>query len=210
MANVVGMYGLRPVKTIHGHPYNGAGNVYYIASSEANALAPGDPVKSSGTSDANGILGITLATAGSAVRGVIISVGRALVKSTGSGAGNQILGGPMIDPTSLETTVAPATKTTAYYAFVADDPDLVFACKESSSGTAFTAAEVGLNANLAAGTNNGYVSGWYIDNSTEATTATLNVKLLGLNPVPNNAFGVDAEWLVTLNAHELRGGIAGV
>ena len=72
------------------------------------------------------------------------------------------------------------------------------------------ASEAGLNANLVAGTNSGYVSGWLLTNSTEATTATLDVKLLGLSQrVPDNAFGAYAKWNVLLNNHVYRAGADG-
>jgi len=116
----------------------------------------------------------------------------------------------MADPNNLNTTVIPATKSQNYYVMVADDPNILFEAQEVGTGTALTAAEVGLNANLLAGTNNGYQSGWQIDNSGEGTGATLQVRLMGLVRRQQNAFGAYAKWLVKINNHELAAGTAGV
>lgn len=198
MANANKPMGLSPVQYLSGAPWNGQARVYYIASTDTNAFAIGDPVASSGSADSNGVPGITLATAGSgnAIRGVVVGLGT-----------KESL---MADPNNLNTTVAPATKTQAYYALVADDPNIIFEVQEIGTGTALTAAEVGLNANLASGTNNGYASGWQVDNSGEGVGATLQVRLLGLARRQDNAFGQYAKWLVKINNHELAAGTAGV
>ncbi len=116
----------------------------------------------------------------------------------------------MADPSNLNTTVVPATKTQNYYALVVDDPSVIFEVQEIGTGTALTAAEVGLNANLASGANNGYASGWLLDNSGEGGGSTLQVRLLGLARRQDNAFGAYAKWLVKINNHELAAGTAGV
>lgn len=198
MANVNQPKGLWPTQYLNGAPWNGQARLYFIASTDANAYAIGDPVASSGSADTNGVPGVTLATAGAgnAVRGVIVGCGTAE--------------GLMADPNNLNTTVIPATKSQNYYVMVADDPNILFEAQEVGTGTALTAAEVGLNANLLAGTNNGYQSGWQIDNSGEGTGATLQVRLMGLVRRQQNAFGAYAKWLVKINNHELAAGTAGV
>ena len=198
MANANKPAGLVPVKHLLGASMVGQGNIYYIASTDLNAFAIGDPVASSGSADSNGGPGITLATAGSgnAIRGAIVGLGR--------------YENLLANPSNLDSIVVPATKTSAYYALVVDDPYVVFAVQEVSGGTQLTADEVGLNANLIAGANNGYVSGWQLNNSGEGTGATLQVKLLGLQRVLDNTFGAYAKWLVTINNHELKAGVAGV
>lgn len=198
MANANRPSGLAPVGNILTGSYNGQTRIYFIASTDGNAFAIGDPVKSSGDADTNGVAGVTLATAGAAARGVIVS------------AGGITRAGFFGDPTNLNTTIIPATKTKGYYVAVVDDPFVIFEMQEINSGTPFTSAEVGLNANFVAGANNGFLSGFTIDNTTEAGTATLNVKLLGLAQRSDNAYGLAAKWLVLLNSHELRAGTAGV
>lgn len=191
MANANTPMGLVPVAFLSGSPWNGQARQYYIPSSDGNAFAIGDPVSYAGGADANGIASVTLSTPGSGILGVIVS------------AGGTVYGGPSADPANLNTTVIPATKTKGYYVLVCDSPDVVFEVQEIGTGTQLTAAEVGLNANLVAGTNSGYMSGWLVTNTTEAVTATLDVRLLGLAPRPGNAFGAYAKWLVKINNHQL-------
>ena len=200
MANTNAPSGLTPVKHLNGSPYNGAGNVYSIAADyAAAALYVGDPVISSGSADSNGIAGITLAAATGAIRGVIIAIGR----------------DPNFyaNPDSLNTTYRPAAaQTDVWYALVVDDPDVIFQVQEVGTGTAFTAADVGLNANLSLGAGNGFVSGWQLSNVGAAGTATIQCRILGLArtaPIAN-AYGQYAKWLVKINVHELSAGTAGV
>jgi hypothetical protein len=197
MANANTPMGLSPVEYLGGAQWNGKARRYYIPSTDNNAFAIGDPVVLAGDADASGVASITLATAGSAFLGAIVGMG-----------GTQY-GGPSVDPTNLNTTVIPATKTRGYYVLVADDPNIIFEVQEIGTGTQLTSAAVGLNCNLVAGTNSGYLSGWLLDNTTEASTSTLDVKLLGLKQVSNNAFGAYAKWLVLINNHVYRGGVTG-
>lgn len=198
MANANTPFGLAPVEYLGGAQWNGKARRYYIPAADTNAYAIGDPVTLAGSADTNGVASVVLATAGSGMIGAIVGMG-----------GTQY-GGPSADPTNLNTTVIPATKTKAYYVLVADDPNIIFEVQEIGTGTQLAADQVGLNCNLVAGTNSGYLSGWLLTNSTEATTSTLDVKLLGLKQVPGNAFGAYAKWLVLINNHLYRGGVAGV
>lgn len=200
MANADKPSGLSPVRYLNGAPWNGGGNVYCIPDSDdTNAYAIGDPVVLAGGADANGVPTITLASAGT---------GNSVLGAIVSGAGSSVFGGTYGVPAE-SPIVIPATKTRNYYVLVADDPNIIFEIQEVSGGTALTAAEVGLNANLVSGTNNGYVSGWEVNNSGETTTATLQLKLLGLAQRSDNAFGEHAKWLVLINNHCYRIGQAG-
>lgn len=198
MANALRPTGLSPVKTLNSGTYNGQANLYYIAAADTNAYAIGDPVVSSGSSDSNGVPGITLAAATGAIRGVIVGLGTSE--------------GLIANPNNLNQTIRPSgANAVAYYAMVVDDPSVIFEVSEPiSGGTALTAAAVGFNVNLVVGTNNGFTSTWTISNSGAATTATLQVRLLGLVRDSANAFGYGARWLVLINTHELKAGTAGV
>lgn len=198
MANANRPSGLSPVKMITGAPYNGQANVYSIAAAYTTALYIGDPVISSGTADGNGVPGITLAADTGAIRGVIVGIGSEFESVVGNMVNTNITYRPA------------AAQDDVWYALVVDDPNVVFEVQEIGTGTALTAAAVGLNANLEIGTGNGYVSGWMVGNDDEASTATLQVKLLGLARRPDNAFGQYAKWNVLINAHELRAGTDGV
>jgi hypothetical protein len=151
-----------------------------------------------GDADANGVPSVVLATAGTsnAVTGVLVGMG--------------VNEGLMADPSNLNTIIIPATKTKAYYVMIADDPNIIFEIMETNSGSALASANVAQNANLKSGTNNGFVSGWTLDNSGTATTATLQLKLLGLTRKANNAFGLGAQWLVLVNNHTFKAGVAGI
>lgn len=199
MANANTPFGLAPVEYLSGAPWNGQVRRYYIPSSDGNAYAIGDPVTLGGSGDSKGVPSVVLATPGSGLVGVIV------------GAGGLAYGGFSGDPTNLNTTVIPATKTKAYYVLVADDPNIIFEVQEIGTGTPLAATDIGLNANLVAGTNSGYLSGWLLTNTTEATTSSLDVKLLGLSQsVQPNDFGAYAKWRVLINNHLYRGGITGV
>jgi len=200
VANVDRPSGLSPVQYLNGAPWNGGGRVYCIPDTDdTNAYAIGDPVVLAGGADTNGVPTIILATAGSAnsVLGSIVSGGGGL--SYGSAYGV-----PADTP-----VVIPATKSRNYYVLVADDPNLIFEAQEEDLGTAFTAAEVGLNANLSSGTNNGYISGWEIDTASPGAGGTLQLKLLSLVQVSDNAFGDWAKWWVMINLHCYRIGQVG-
>lgn len=204
MANQSRPAGLVPVQYMNGSPWNGGGRVYCIPDTDdTNIFAIGDPVTLAGSADVNGIPTITLATAGTSnmVLGSIVSGAGALA------AGGQY-GVPADSP-----IVLPATKSRNYYVLVADDPAIVFACQEDGLVTPLAATDTGNNVNLISGTNNGYISGWQIDSDSKATTATLQLQLLGLqyNPIaPANTFGQYAKWLVRINNHQYKIGQAGL
>lgn len=204
MANQDRPAGLVPVMYLNGATWNGAGRVYCIPDTDdTNAYAIGDPLVLAGSADSNGIPTVTLATAGT---------GNSVLGPMISGAGASAYGAPYGVPQDTPIVI-PATKSRNYYILVADDPNIVFQIQEVSGGTALTAAEVSLNANLVSGTNNGYVSGWEVNNSGETTTATLQLKLLALansqGIAGGNVFGEHAKWLVLINNHCYRIGQVG-
>lgn len=204
MANVNAPFGLRPVRYLNGAPWTAQVSQYFIPSTDANAYAIGDPVKTlTGAADANGVSAVTLASAGSgnAIRGVIVS------------AGGTVQAGPSLDPTNLDSTIIPASKTKGYYVLVVDDPQVIFEVQEfsGSGSTNFTAADIGKNTNLKSGTNNSYQSGWVLDDTAvTATTAAYQIRLLGLALRKDNAFGNYAKFWVTINNHEFKAAVAGV
>jgi len=200
MANANKPMGLSPHSYLNGSKWNGQATMYYIASTDPNAFAIGDPVTLSGSGDSNGVAGITLATAGTAnvILGALVSTG------------GQTYGGAPVTPSNLDTTIIPATKTQAYYVLVADDAQLIFEAQEDSVGANLAATDIGTNVNLVAGANNGYVSGWMIDSTPTATTATLQCQLLRKVQRADNAIGQYCKWLVRINNHQFKAGVAGV
>lgn len=207
MANANRPAGLSPVKHLTGAPFNGQGNIYQIAAADTNAYAIGDPVVSSGSGDANGVPGITLAAQTGAIRGVILGLGLSTGNAIDYGSG-------LFNPNNLNSTIRPSgAQPTDWYALVADSPDIIFEVTEHANGTALVAADIGFNQNLFLAANNGFQSGWQLASATDftpATTSTLQVRLLGLSRRQDNAFGAGAAWLVKINVHELSAGTAGV
>lgn len=201
MANANRPMGLSPLEYLDGSPYNGKARMYFIAQGDTNAYAIGDPVALSGSADARGVAGVTLATAGAGnpVLGAIV------------GAGGVVYGGSQMDPaTTGNSTVIPATKTKDYYVLVSDDPNIVYEMQEGGVGSALAAANVSQNTNLIAAANNGFQSQWVFDNGATGTGATLQVQLLGLVQRLDNDFGTYAKWKVRINVHPFKAGTAGV
>ena len=192
MANANKPSGLSPVQYLNGSPWNGQARLYSVAYNYGSALYIGDPVILSGTSDVNGVAGVTLATAGDAnpVVGAVVGVGR--YESL------------IANPNNLNITYFPSGgdgATNPWYVMVADDPNIIFEAQDIGSSTQLAATNIGENINLKSGTGNGFISGWGIDNGSHGTTATYQCKLMGLVRTSDNAFGQYAKFLVKINNH---------
>lgn len=201
MANSNRPMGLAPVAYLNGAPYTGQVRCYSIAAAYATALYIGDPVISSGTASAAGVAGVVLAAATGPIRGVIAGF-----NDQGYGA-DALVANPNI------TYRPAAAQTTDWFVYVVDDPNVIFRVQEQSNGTQLAATDIGMNTVLVLAAGNGYVSGWQLASATGGTpavTATLQVRLLGLEQIFGNAFGAYAKHLVLINAHELRVGSLGL
>lgn len=200
MSNSNRASGLSPVKYLNGTPWNGAARTYHIPSTDTAVYRIGDPVTIGGTADAAGVPDCVLATAGSGntVLGPIVSMGG--TKYAGMHA----------DPSALDTMTIPATKTHDYYVMVCDDPNVVYMVQENSTASQATAATVGLNANLIAGTTSAFLSDWVVAAGAGAASSVYQVKLLGLQQTSDNAFGAYAKWLVKINNHPFANGVTGL
>ncbi len=205
MANPNRPSGFTPVQYLNGANWTGQARLYSIAAAYNTALYIGDPVKSSGTADANGIPGIVLGSTTGGLRGVIVGLynsGSVTAPMGGVSVGNII---------NNNITYHPASDANTWYAAVVDDPNVIFSVQEESNGTQIAATEIGLNTISKSGTGNGFVSGWMVPSVTGATpntTATLQLKLMGLAQAPGgtNVFGAYAKQLVLINVHELGHG----
>lgn len=189
MANADAPFGLRPLRYASGAPYNGAFNLYSLdATGGAAAIYIGDPVKLSGTADAYGIAQVIPANGSSDVNvGVVVGF-------TSDRAGTQLR-----DDTKY---AAGGAANSGWYAQVADDPGLIFAVQEDSTGGALAAGAVGANYDLAivAGNTTSGISKTELDSSA-GTTAAEGVKVIRLRQEPNNAIGSNAVWEVMLVKH---------
>ncbi len=200
MANTNAPFGLRPVRYLNGACWNGQVSRYLLPATDGTAYFIGDPVTLAGDAGASGSFVSGVYTGGMPT----VSIGIAGATCIGAIVGFEV------NPAALDKIYRPAN--TAMVALVADDPNVVFHIQEANTGTAWTSAEVGLNANFVSATGStvtGY-SSYVADNSTEATTATLNVKLLRVAPIETNDYGVAAIWEVLLNNHAFRAGVLGV
>ena len=192
MANANTPFGFRPVAMRSGSSYSGSPRLYVVPAADGTALYLGDPVKLAGTGDVTGKYpGVIQAATGDVITGVVV--------------GFQPLA------TNLELRYRAAS--TLRYVWVVDDADLMFEVQEINSGTALTTAEVGLNANFSAGsggsTTTGF-SGFVLNNSGEATTNTLDIKIHALVNRENNDLGLAAKWLVSFNRHQFANQVAGI
>lgn len=196
MANPNKPCGFVPVQYLSGAAWNGQARLYSIDKDYATALYIGDPVKSSGTSDANGVQGVVLGAATGALRGVIVGLGTTE--------------GLIANPSNLDIIYRPAAATAKdWFAMVVDDPQVLFELQEKAGTQQLAAADIGLNTVPVIAAGNGFSSGWtlasYTD-ATPATTATLQLRLMGLVRRFNNTFGAYAKHLVKINVHELGTG----
>lgn len=183
MANFNAIAGLRPVRYLNGAEWTDAGQLYYIPSTDVNAYAIGDPVSSVAGAYRSGAPQVTIGVPGTATRGVITACGTS--------------------PRDLGRIVIPAAKLFDYFVHVCDDPQVIYEIQESGSGSPLDGTATSKQANFAIGTNNGFVSGAYLDASTVAVNAALDLNLLRVAPYTNNIFGLYAKWWVMLQNHEL-------
>lgn len=192
MANADTPFGLKPVRHRSGAPYTGSGTVYSVAAGDGTAIMVGDLVTNAGTAQTiNGVVyqDVVRSATGDVFQGVVIGV----LPDTQD---------------SLKYRAA----STQRLLLVEDNPDLLFEIQEVSGGTPLAAADIGLNANVvvAAGSTVTGLSGMELNNATEATTNTLDFKILGFVNRVDNEIGEHAKWLVALNRHRFANQVAGV
>jgi len=202
MPNTIAPKGFVPSRYMNGAPYNGATNLYVVLAAEANQINIGDTVKSAANGDANGVPAVTKITNGTdTARGVVVGILLAAPNN------------PSLVGTVLDNTLQyiPATKAKDYYVMVADDPAILFEVEDDGLA-ALTATSCNKNASYTGVNPTGVAQNSFtvLSTASVATTSTLPLKLVGLVQRPDNAFGVNANWLVRFNTHELAGSTAGV
>ena len=183
MANANVAFGLKPVRYASGAPYNGAVNAYAVPASDSTPLMIGDPVILAGSADAGtGAATITRATAA---------------------GGNRITGVVQgFVPTPSIVANGYRLASTDAVVLVADDPDLLFEIQEDAVGGALPLASIGLNADLIAASGSTVTkrSGFQLDTSTAATTATLQLRIERfVNRADNEVASANAKVLVRIN-----------
>lgn len=178
MANTNVAFGLKPVRDAGGRPYNASVEMFYVPASDATALYQGDAVIKAGSADAAGVATVTRAGDTGAITGAVVG---------------------FADATSMLAGYRAAS--TAAYVLVNTDPDTLYEVQEDAVGGAIAAADIGLNANLIAAAGSAYSkrSGTMLDTSTKATTATLQLRIVGLAQRPDNEMSANAKVLVKIN-----------
>lgn len=191
MANPDTPFGLRPVGP-GGGAFTGRIRQYSTLASDGTAIFIGDPVVLSGTSqtiDGEVYADVDQAATGDKIVGVVVGV----------------------LPVTHESLIYRAASTQRLL-LVADDPNTLFEIQEVSSGTALTANDIGLNADfvVAAGSTAYGLSGVELNNVGEATTNTLDLKIVGLARRADNVIGEHAKWVVRINRHQYANQVAGI
>lgn len=193
MANVNAIQGLVPVRGVNSQYVTGGPRLYSHAAGDGTALYRGDPVKLAGTSQTiNGVTtpDVVRAATGDVICGVVVGM----------------------LPSNRDSTLYGAAST-AYQLFVDDDPNSLFEISDLGSGTALTVADVGLNVDFVVNSGSTYTgwSGVSINNATEATTNTLDLKIVDVvnRPDQDNSTG-QLKFLVRINRHQFSNQVAGV
>lgn len=187
MANNYSPFGGKPVVDPSGSPRI---NRYYIAANDTANYAVGTPV--------------TLATGASTdteINGAYTTAGIPLVVKATGGDTNKLVGfvvGFDVVPLNFDDSgYNPASQ--ERIVLVADDPEQIF---EGVCASALTANDMNKNANLTIGSIN---TSTKVDstaiNATTATTATFQLKLLGLAPEPGNSFDANGKYRFKINNH---------
>lgn len=194
MANSDAAFGFRPVNR-SGSPYNAATLRCAIPASDGTATFVGDAVKlhGSGSSDSEGSFPTVIqCAAGDPVFGVVVSF--------------------EADPaTSLEDQYRKAS--TLRYCQVVPASEAYFEVQADDDTSTLAATSIGLNANfiVAAGSTVTGMSGMELDSNTAATTATLDLQIVGMIPRPDNEVGVaNQKVLVRFNDPQDKPGRTGV
>lgn len=183
----VAPFGLRPVGTISGAPWQGSVKQFLIPSGDSTAVFVGDMVKSDSGATSAGVIvnGINCEGMPTCIQGN---------HATGTADVVGVVVGFLPDHANLSTRYRLAS--TARIALVCTAPDAIYEMQEDGDGgTCLTYAAINGAATLVATTGNTTtgVSKLVIDSSAGvATTATLPVRIVGLSRKPNMKFGTSA------------------
>ena len=200
MANQNAVTGLSPVGTSTGATFNEQGRLYAIGNDSSNTYAIGDIVKSTVGCDATGIPLITKAAATDTPLGVIVGIRPA--NPGVSLAGTNI---------NLAQLWVPLSNGNYSYAYVVDDPSVVFEVQANTAVTTTTA--VGSTAVPAITANqtstlaqSSPFSATYITSFDATPTSTSMFQVVGVNQSPDNTLGAYNKVLVQWNKHQFFGG----
>jgi hypothetical protein len=189
MATSATPYGLIPVKKLGGQPYNNSFSTYPISDTYSTSIFKGDVVKF-----ALGYINKDTGTTSATPCGVF-------------------LGCQYVDPTYGLTfrnmwTASTANVAGTAFAFVCDDPDVVFKIQGDGAGAIFDYENVGANTALVqtvTGNSTTGVSGVQADSSAATSTNTLPIKIVGWDHSGANVItDTYLDMLVIFNTHAWR------
>jgi hypothetical protein len=184
---------------MQGSPYTGKIMQFSVPAGDGTAIYVGDPVKLAGTSQ--------------------FINGQAFSDIAQAATGNVMVGAVIGFLADTRDSLIYRAASTQRIALVDIDPFTLYEIQQVTGGTPLTANDIGLNANfvVAAGSTFTGQSGVTLDNTTEATTNTLDLKIIGMPSRPDNDFGsavgtgADASrFYVRINRHQFANQIAGV
>jgi len=208
MANVDNPSGLTPVRYLNGAPYNGQARAYYHVATDAAAIYIGSPVSlSADGSNAAAVGGFDIGTLG-------------MVKHAAAGGSTARIVGVCVAVDPLNGAGSDGRDSTIYCAasterviWVADDPNIIFEIQEDNDTSDLAAADVNTNADLiatSAGSDVTGLSGWELDSSSKAVTATLDCHIISKSKIPGNELGAHCKWDVTINLHQYSSNNIGI
>lgn len=197
MSNPDAPFGLRPFGYLNGAPYTGQVRKYYIPASDANAIFVGAPVKLAGSADPTGRYpSIELGTSLGNWVGVV--VGFDPVEGAGASQANSTIH---------------RVASTERYAYVADDPAIIFEIQEDSVGGNIAVGSIGLNGIIvgSGGSTATGLSAVELDSSSVAANAAYDFQILGVSPRAGNEVGsANCVFLVKLNNHQYADSVIGI
>lgn len=193
MANPTIARGFVPVSGVNGQYVTGGARVYTIPASDSTAVFIGDLVTGKTTTS---------------------TVDGSIYQDVGQSATGDVIQGVVVGVLPVTSASAPyRVASTLRRVLVVDDPNVLLECSDVSTGTPLAAADVGLNVNfvVAAGSTFTGYSGMTLDNTTEATTNTLDLKIVGVpNRADNDLTSASAKFYVRINRHRFVNQVAGV
>lgn len=193
MANANAPFGLRPVRTVGGS-HSGSLEVFTTPAADGTAIYIGDPVTKTGNGTGQTVNGVmypdcVIAATTDIIDGVVVAV--------------------LAD---TEASLPYRAASTLRRLLVCTDPNMLYEIQEGNSGTPLALNDVGNNCSLSivAGSTVTGLSGTILNNTTEATTNTLVVKIVAPINRPNLSIGLANRWLVRINRHRLVDQLIGV
>jgi hypothetical protein len=185
MANKNSIFGARVVKHLQSVHFTGGVTSYTVPATDSTALFVGDFVKLTGTA-ANG------------------QDGKSYPVVTQAAATNTLVGFvDAFDADSNYLNQIYRTASTLRTAFVYDDPYVMF---EIQATATVTATSIGLNADITVGAGDVItgLSGMQLD-STTATSATAQLRIMGISLREDNDYGEYAKLICMINEHAYKG-----